>query len=280
MSGAKSLSRAGRPQSWAAVVAGALASACTLALPPTALADPPTYGWSGAYAGLHAGYGWGHNKAHLVSVLDGVPMSLPSLELEEIPSTYRFNSSGILGGWQAGINQQIGRLVLGIEADGSYTGLKGDTTATGLVTSGTPATTSTFISTQSHRMNWLATLRARFGYTPSKALLLYATGGLAVGNVTDSVLLQFISTGGSTFFGARSVTLAGWTAGAGAEYRLSRNWTAKVEYLYFDLGNTTISGRDVRFPNQPFQEQSRFDHSGHIVRIGVNYRFGAPTADR
>jgi outer membrane immunogenic protein len=267
--------------SWGSVVTGALASACAIALPATALAaDPPTYGWSGLYAGLHAGYGWGRTKARLESVLNGVPVALPAVDLEEIPTNYRFNSSGFMGGAQVGFNHQVGRLILGIESDVSYSGLKGETTATGLVTSGGPPVTTPFISTQSHRMNWLATLRARFGYSPSEALLLYATGGLAVGNVTDSTLLQFVSLGGTTFFGARSLTLAGWTAGAGTEYRLGGNWTAKVEYLYFDLGDTTLSGRDVVSPNQPFQTQSHFDHSGHIVRIGLNYRFGAPAVDR
>jgi outer membrane immunogenic protein len=257
------------------LVAGALASACVVGLPPNAAAADD---WSGPYAGLHAGYGWGGTTARLESVLDGVPISLPALDLEEIPSTYRNSLSGFIGGIQIGYNHRIDRLVVGLETDFSYFGLKGNATASGLATSGTPSTTDPFTSAQSQRMDWLATLRARLGYAASDALLLYATGGLAVGKVEDSTLLRFFTIGGTTFFGARSSTLAGWTAGGGGEYRVGGNWTVKIEYLYFDLGDTVLPGIDVVSPNQPFQTRRHFEHSGHIVRAGLNYRFGGPPA--
>ncbi len=269
------------------IIAAALASASTIGLPSTApAADLPAkapivvrpYSWSGFYAGVHAGYGWGRTNAQLESVLDGVPISLPSVGLEEVPSSYRINSSGFIGGAQVGFNHQINRIVLGIEADISYSGLKGDVTATGEATSGGPPVTTPFISTQSQRLDWLATLRARLGYAASDALLLYATGGLAVGKVEDSTLLRFISIGGTTFVGSRSSTLAGWTAGGGAEHRLGGNWTVKIEYLYFDLGSAVVSGIDTVSPNQPFQSQAHHEHSGHIVRAGLNYWFGGPPA--
>ena len=38
---------------------------------------------------------------------------------------------------------------------------------------------------------------------------------------------------------SQSQTHYGWTLGAGAEVGLTPNWTAKVEYLYFDLANRT-----------------------------------------
>lgn len=257
------------------LVAGALASTCVVGLLPNAAAADS---WSGIYTGLHAGYGWGRTTSRLESVVNGVPISLPAVDLEEIPSSYRNSLSGFIGGAQIGYNHQMDRVVLGLESDISYFGMKSDATVTGFATSGGPPVTMPFISTQSQQMDWLATLRARLGYAASDALLLYASGGLAVGKVEDSTFLRFVGIGGTTFIGARSSTLAGWTAGGGAEYRLRGNWTVKVEYLYFDLGNTVVSGRDTVSPNQPFQTQAHFEHNGHIVRAGLNYRFGAPVA--
>ena len=59
----------------------------------------------------------------------------------------------------------------------------------------------------------------------------------------------------------------GWTAGAGLEYAFIDNWSAKLEYLYVDLGkttcNATCSGAD------PFSVTFKTS----IVRAGVNYKF-------
>ena len=78
----------------------------------------------------------------------------------------------------------------------------------------------------SNQETWLATVRGRAGYAWDR-ILFYGTGGAAFGNV-------------QTVAGALpydSVTQTGWTAGAGVEWAFLPNWTAKVEYLYVDLGN-------------------------------------------
>jgi len=110
-------------------------------------------------------------------------------------------------------------------------------------------------------------------------LLLYGTGGLAYGNekisengfgtaagCTAAVAIVCTS-GSSTGVGM------GWTAGGGVEYAVSRNWTVKAEYLYYDLGSRTLTLNDVfgRFPAnvQTFTDAFR----GNIVRGGVNYKF-------
>ena len=64
-----------------------------------------------------------------------------------------------------------------------------------------------------------------------------------------------------------STTNAGWTLGGGLEGRLAANWTAKVEYLYVDLGNFNCGlncGAGVT-DNVSFHT--------NILRAGVNYRF-------
>ncbi len=261
--------------------AGVLAATAVLSALPAAAADiwrkapviaAPAYSWSGIYLGAHAGYGWGRGSAFIQPLLFGVPTTLAATDLEEIPDTYRLRSSGFIGGGQIGVNQQINQIVLGIEADASYSRMRGSATVTGFATSGGPPVTSPFLSTHSQHLNALATLRARAGVLTTEALLLYATGGLAIGWVEESTRLQFFTVGGTTFRGSLDSARAGWTVGGGGEYRLGGNWTGKVEYLYFDLGSRAVGGIDVLFPLQPFQMRARFDMTGHIVRAGINFK--------
>jgi outer membrane immunogenic protein len=100
------------------------------------------------------------------------------------------------------------------------------------------------------RNDWLGTVRGRLGYAFDR-FLPYVTGGLAVGGVKTSV----------AGFGDSSDTKAGWTVGGGIEAAIAGPWTAKVEYLYVDLGSSdTVLG-------------SSADFRTNIVRAGLNYRF-------
>ena len=62
-------------------------------------------------------------------------------------------------------------------------------------------------------------------------------------------------------------TKVGWTAGAGLEYAFIDHWSAKLEYLYVDLGKATCDA--VCSGGDPFDVT--FNTS--IVRAGVNYKF-------
>ena len=95
----------------------------------------------------------------------------------------------------------------------------------------------------------------------------------------------------SAAFGAGnfSDTRVGWTAGAGLEWMFWPNWSTKVEYLYYDLGNVTFTNGVLATSyltprlagptlSAAVASQSRTRFDGHIVRVGVNYHFnwGAP----
>lgn len=82
----------------------------------------------------------------------------------------------------------------------------------------------------------------------------YVTGGVAFGDVKASV----------AGFGSTTDTNAGWTLGGGIEAAIAGPWTAKVEYLYVDLGNTNCSGYIL---------STNVDFHTNIVRAGLNYRF-------
>ncbi len=124
------------------------------------------------------------------------------------------------------------------------------------------------------------TLRGRIGVLPSERLLLYATGGLAFGHAQLSTSLTTFSGAAPdcvNLFGANnceagsaSSLLAGWTIGGGAEWAFARGWSAKAEYLYYDLGTLSHSMTD---PNFPFVFNASADFKGSIARGGINFKF-------
>jgi outer membrane immunogenic protein len=61
---------------------------------------------------------------------------------------------------------------------------------------------------------------------------------------------------------------AGWTAGAGVENAFWQNRSAKLEYLYVDLGTHSID--TVEVDGVPFHVEHKVRN--HILRLGVNYK--------
>jgi outer membrane immunogenic protein len=154
-----------------------------------------------------------------------------------------FDMSGGLVGGTIGYNYQMGQAVVGVEGDVDWSGLQGTTNnacAPGCQTSNT----------------WLATARGRLGYVAGR-FMPYVTGGAAFGNIKASV----------PGFAGNSTTNTGWTIGGGIEGALVGNWTAKVEYLYVDLGNMNCGGScgPALANNVSFRE--------NVLRGGINYRF-------
>jgi outer membrane immunogenic protein len=149
-------------------------------------------------------------------------------------------SGGLVGG-TVGYNWQTGPWVYGLEGDIDWSGIKGSFTS---------AACPTGCETKNE---WLATVRGRLGYAFDR-VMPYVTGGLAVGDIKAT----------QAGVGSVSDTNAGWTVGGGVEAALAANWTAKVEYLYADLGDVSCT---VCAP------ATNVDFRTHIVRTGVNLRF-------
>lgn len=149
--------------------------------------------------------------------------------------------SGAVYGGTIGYNFQTGTWVWGLEGDFDGTSMKGSIACGGF--------------TCESKLPWLATGRLRLGYAGWNNWLPYITGGGAYGNVKAS-----------TPFGDASKSKFGWTAGAGLEWAFLANWSAKVEYLYVDLGSF-----DCGFTCGAIPDNVSFQSS--IVRLGVNYRF-------
>jgi outer membrane immunogenic protein len=256
---------------------------------------PPPPMWTGFYVGLNAGGTWSEtNHVDVASspIFPGVlPSFLASLANGSVPVG---SNGGFIGGGQIGYNYQFAtNFVAGVEAD--IQGIASSHSSGSAATAGIlnvlvplppvlagpplalaiPANT-TLTATKS--VDYIGTVRGRLGFLVTPTLLAYATGGLAYGGVNASTSV-FQSILGVPFgYGASSYsdTRVGWTAGGGLEWMFAPNWSAKAEYLYYDLGNVsynTVVGILPPFllPYAASQSSTRFN--GHIVRAGVNYHF-------
>jgi outer membrane immunogenic protein len=208
--------------------------------PPIYKSPPPIYDWTGFYIGVNAGYGSGTSNWS-----DG-----------PVGSTGTFPIYGFLLGGTAGANYQLGEYVFGIEGDGDWTNLNGNSGLTcGAISAVVPPPDA--CQTQSR---WLATLRGRVGYALDR-VLFYGTAGAAFGNVQTGLNPP------ATF---DSAIEAGWTVGGGVEFAITPNWTAKVEYLFVNLGN----GACTTVGNCGGAAGSVVSFNENIVRAGVNFKFG------
>jgi outer membrane immunogenic protein len=143
--------------------------------------------------------------------------------------------SGYLIGLQAGYNfQYASGLLAGIESDIAISGIDG---------SGGGATFG---------LDYLGTVRGRLGYAADR-FLVYGTAGIAYGRGD-------VSMGGLS----NEQTHLGWTIGAGVEAMIAPNITARLEYLYADLGRETYTTTGG---------PTRVGFDASIVRTALNYKF-------
>lgn len=130
-------------------------------------------------------------------------------------------------------------------------------------------------------------MRARLGYLPCPAFLVYATGGLAYGNVAlDTTWSAQESLGPSVFpaitaEGNASKTLTGWTVGGGIEWLFKPNWSASLEYTYYNLSGLNASANLAQI-NESTSPQALWGSvtaktalslSIGTIRVGANYHF-------
>jgi outer membrane immunogenic protein len=259
--------------------------------PPAYLPPPPPPMWTGFYVGLNAGGTFGGNESVRTYAIPAFYQNTWNTELaastQLATNSLGAGQGGFIGGGQVGYNWQFANaFVAGIEADiqGIASNNSSGAAFGAAVPVDYPDELVVSLSQANRRVDYLGTVRGRLGYLVTPTLLAYATGGLAYGGVNLGVsVLQTNLPWGPPFAsgGSFSDTRAGWTAGGGVEWMFLPNWSAKVEYLYYDLGNVAIALSPLAYDVPPLYvsapyAQTRFD--GHIVRGGVNYHFnwGAP----
>jgi outer membrane immunogenic protein len=205
------MKRIARAAALLVTVAAGTASAADIPRPSyyTATAPLRAYSWTGPYLGGNLGYAWGAT------------------------SNNPTRPSGFAGGVEGGYNWQMGRFVLGGEADIQHSGA-----------------TDTFAPWKFSNP-WFGTLRGRAGYAVGN-FLIYGTAGVAFGELQAQTIGLL----------SESHANVGWTAGAGIEAGFAANWSAKVEYLFVDLAssNYAVTGTSNGL-------------SASLFRMGVNYHF-------
>ena len=233
----------------------------------------PVYSWTGFYVGLNAGGAWGRDRVNTEQFEPVPPFFAVDRAAISGAASPTFHPSSFTGGGQAGYNLQYGQWLVGLEGDFEYLGLKRSRGGTfpfpSTLPGGVLGPPTTFFSTATNvSTNWLFTLRPRLGWIANN-WLIYATGGLAVGNEKFNQSITLLGGGAETAL--FSTTRAGWTVGGGVEYALHRNWSVKGEYLYVDYGtaNTTSNLNVVA----PFVSTSSVHLTSNIVRVGLNYQF-------
>jgi outer membrane immunogenic protein len=241
--------------------------------PPVPVAAP--HNWAGFYVGANAGWvGSTGNTINNTGTDTGGGGLGAALAAGNIPGSIYLGYHGFLGGGQFGYNWQVSNWVYGLEADFDWSSAKSSITVPDARFLPPAGLQSPFTINASRQLNWVDTFRGRIGITPSAPLLLYATGGLAVGE--HQVGIGVNDPGGippANLFNQTSKTSAGWTLGGGAEWMFAPRWSVKAEYLYVDLGNvnSTIT-YSYAGPNTSSLTATVHDRD-NIVRGGINYHF-------
>ncbi|XIA65296.1 outer membrane protein [Bradyrhizobium sp. TZ2] len=168
-------------------------------------------------------------------------------------------SARFLGGVQVGADWQFANWVLGVEGQYSWLGNGGLNAAfpNGLV--------------YNNDQRALGSITGRTGYTWGPALV-YVKGGYAYSHNRDTLTFAGIPVA----FALDGNHRDGYTVGAGLEYMLAPNWSAKGEYQYYDFGSTRFSAPVALVPF------GSFHHDEHTLKLGINYRFnfGPPVVAR
>jgi outer membrane immunogenic protein len=292
----------------AAAALGMPAMAADMGVAPRSVA--PTYDWSGIYVGGNAGWMRGTASSGfnafpcVVSTVGGTAVggcgdyftfgqgSAINIANVNAIGSNSSRTHSFTGGGQIGFNLQKGRFVGGMEWDFESFRPNSSTLAVGSYGPTAGSANNSFIFAENTGGSWLSTLRGRIGVAPSTApnSLFYLTAGLAAAKVNFSGAFTDFQTapprvsGGLTDFQSFSQVQYGFVGGAGLEYGIG-NWSVRAEYLYLQLA---AANRDFAVPTNGagpgtcsnfcsiFQYSPTYTQ--HILRVGVNYRFGGALA--
>jgi outer membrane immunogenic protein len=192
----------------ALVSAPAVAADIPVKAPPMAA----VYSWTGLYIGGTFGYNNGDLHWSFIN-----PANSPTPNPLEL--------SGWNGGGFVGMQWQAGNFVLGVEANGFWSDLKGWSICP----------TTTFRCEASLDDLW--TVGGRLGYVWGGAgqYMTFVSGGWASAKVTSDTIT--ISSG--ALFDTGNARHDGWYLGGGFDFRLVGDWIAGFEYRHYQLESAT-----------------------------------------
>jgi outer membrane immunogenic protein len=207
----------------------------------------PMYDWSGFYVGAYGGGGFGNHNLNNANGM-GAPFA---------NYTINYDSSGAIAGGEVGYNVQSGNIVVGVEADGFWSGIKGSDA--NQFFAGNPLA----VAIDTTKLKDGASFRARGGIAVDR-LLLFFDGGWALGYLDHTNFVPGVGT--DQFTNHRS----GLAAGGGIAYAITNNILGKLEYRYYDFG------RFVRNAPTTGVLPYTIDNTYSVVTLGIDYKFGGP----
>jgi outer membrane immunogenic protein len=207
---------------------------------------PAIYDWTGIYVGGHIGGGIltdsvSQNGAATVNLL----------------SSGSLRPAGVIGGAQLGANYEFAPWVVGVEGSWTDSAINGNTLI---------GTTSGVFPQErfTSQAEWFAAVTGRVGYAANDWLFYAKAGGAWMrARYTEDLL----TAGG----GVTAVTQVindnrtGFTVGAGIEFGLVENISAKVEYDFYDFGSKNYNFTAIT----PVTVKSNL----HTLIVGLNYKF-------
>ncbi len=195
--------------------------ALLLSISPAAAADLPVRkatpiaaapSWSGFYVGINGGMNLGaFNPAF------GTGDTATAINLDD--------NSPVVGG-HMGYLMQTGGLVVGPEIGMQYWGLKSEAVVIPATT--TPAIAPAVLLQQ--KIDWIGYAGVRAGIAIAQPILVYATGGFALGHQKAETEVIGVAP-------VQTETLTGWYAGFGVELMLTEKWSLGAQYKHIDFGD-------------------------------------------
>jgi outer membrane immunogenic protein len=205
-----------------------------------AAAPVVTYNWTGCHVGARVGGVLGISR--------------------------NFSSAGFVGGGQVGCDYQFAPgWVAGVEGRAAWSTLK-NSHASHIINRNTGITIPSQFTLGN---DFLASATARLGYSFTDRWLIFVSGGAAW--TQEKIDDAFTTVAGIAVDPSATMTRTGWTAGGGVEYAFSRNWSAKLEYDYYDFGSHGATLTSAT--NNAFVIVSNLNDTIHEVTIGVDYNF-------
>jgi outer membrane immunogenic protein len=206
----------------------------------------PLYDWSGFYVGVYGGGGFGN---HNLNNANG-PVGFANF-------TINYDSSGAIGGGEVGYNVQSGNIVVGVEADGFGSSIKGSDASQFF------AGANNVVAIDTTKLKDGASFRARGGVAVDR-LLLFFDGGWALGDLDHTNFVPGVATEQFT------VHRSGLAAGGGIAYAITNNVIGKFEYRFYDFG------RFVRSTPLTGVLPYTIDNTYSVVTLGLDYKFNGP----
>lgn len=214
--------------------------------PAAPVAAPVVTTWTGFYAGLHAGYGWGDR--HFDYDEDSFLSDCCDISAEG----FDYDPNGLVAGGQIGFNYQWNYVVLGIEGDASWSHMDDELHIEDYFRSDLDVDVS---------IDWLASIRGRLGLAFDR-FMAYGTGGVAWAGVETDV-----DHGGNS--SSDGQTHHGWVAGLGVEAMVTDMVTVRAEYLHYEFGEEDYDYTD----ELGSASYGQADLDADVVRVGVNVLF-------